>query len=727
VTLAALRPRPNELNARPVLTSAPLKSGFDRDALSRYGDPSWDLGPAVFRENARRCHVTVHFEAIEDGGVREAVRELLYARLNISLPGHRVKLPPASVRQGFNRARRFFEFVRAELGAVDLQRIDQGLLDRYARRLKADGQRRPEVTGNLLEIVTDLYAYRQHLPSGGLGFQPWQGRAPMSVAGYRCVRENRTPRMPEPVITALLIWSLRYVTVFANDIFAARAELDRLEARRDRLILSDAPFDQKQRRARQRKRLQAVFAQRRRQGRGVPIWTTAHNGIVRRDPLTGVNTPPVNAHLLHLYIGVDPKADPGAHIQLEGCAPDLVAAALKDLGVEIGGMDTPISIDPATGKPWRPPFDVKALTREERMLQAAAYILCAYLTGMRDCEVQAMRRGCLSITRSEDGVIMRHRVRSIAYKGRPSRGEPEQWITIEPVAQAIAVLEQLTRRAADARGLDTLWPVLSAQPRTKDYVSAEIVRQLNVYRDHLNVLFGGNGEPAVPHGPDGQPWRITTRQFRRTIAWHIANRPFGTIAGMIQYKHASAAAFEGYAGASSSGFRAEIENQRTIGQLDDLLVYFGDRQDGLMPSGPAGPHIARTLDAVAAELGPLPAMVADRARLRTLLASLARTLHVGFLADCFFDPATAVCLKHATNTDAKVPLTALCQPTRCPNACITARHRPAWAKAAADAAALLKEKRLAEPQRIALRQDLARFRAVLDGIDPSSSLNATAK
>jgi hypothetical protein len=46
------------------------------------------------------------------------------------------------------------------------------------------------------------------------------------------------------------------------------------------------------------------------------------------------------------------------------------------------------------------------------MLQAAAYIVCAYLTGMRDCEVQAMRRGCLSIARSEDGLIERQRVRS---------------------------------------------------------------------------------------------------------------------------------------------------------------------------------------------------------------------------------------------------------------------------------------------------------------------------
>ena len=70
----------------------------------------------------------------------------------------------------------------------------------------------------------------------------------------------------------------------------------------------------------------------------------------------------------------------------------LVLDAIQTLGTETGGMDTPISNDPVTAKPWRPRFDPKTLLIEERMLQAACYIVCAYLTGMRDAEVQAMRR-----------------------------------------------------------------------------------------------------------------------------------------------------------------------------------------------------------------------------------------------------------------------------------------------------------------------------------------------
>jgi hypothetical protein len=175
------------------------------------------------------------------------------------------------------------------------------------------------------------------------------------------------------------------------------------------------------------------------------------------------------------------------------------------------------------------------------------------------------------------------------------------------------------------------------------------------------------------------------------------------------------------------GFRAEVEAQRALGQLDDILAYFDEHRAGKSPYGPAAPRIAKTMAAAADELGPLPAMIADRARLRVLLASLARTLHVGILADCFFDPSTALCLKHTSASDRATPLVALCEPTRCSNACITARHRPVWTRAADDARILLREKRLSELQRVALRRDLDRIEAVLDGITKPASPDPLAR
>ncbi|HQV05047.1 MULTISPECIES: integrase [unclassified Novosphingobium] len=705
----------------PVLMSVPLRPGCNRADLSRYGDQTWDLSPGVFRDNARRCHVTVHFSSIEDPAIADALRQFLHARLNVDLPGHRPRLQPAAVRGEANRALLFFNFVKADLGRFDLARVDQSLLDRFARSKRREGLR-PVAVAVLLRVIFDLHELRRHLPTARLRIDPWPGRSPFSVAGARYIPgENRTPRIPEAIMTPLLSWSLRYVTCHAGDILAARAELDRLEATRNRLIAAEEGLDPAVRRLRQRQRLLDYVASLRQHGRGIPIWTTAHNGTTRTDPQTGAVTPPINYHLIHLHAGINAQAEPAMHLGLATGAPDLIAAAIAELGTEIGGIDTPNSADPDTGLPWRTRFDAKVLPLEEVMLQSAAYIVCAFLSGMRDSEIQAMRRGCLSITRTEDGTILRYRIKSTAYKGKRGGGEETEWVTIAPVAEAIDVLERLSARAGQARGTTTLWPVLTLRANTKTHVSAEIVRQLNRFRDHLNDQFGSAQAPVIPAGPDGRPWRLTTRQFRRTIAWHIANRPFGTIAGMIQYKHASVAAFEGYAGSSRSGFRGEIEAQRALGQIDDILVYFDERQSGARLGGPAANRVGATLDTAAHELGPLPAMIADRPRLRTMLGSLARTLHVGPLADCFFDPATALCLNRISEPGASGPMISMCEPVRCPNACIAERHRPAWQRGADEARLLLREKRLPEPQRVTLQAEVARIQRVLEQIAPGTA------
>lgn len=48
-------------------------------------------------------------------------------------------------------------------------------------------------------------------------------------------------------------------------------------------------------------------------------------------------------------------------------------------------------------------------------------------------------------------------------------------------------------------------------------------------------------------------------------------------------------------------------------------------------------------------------MIADRVILHMLLAGLARTLHVGILVDCLFDPSLAVWLKFKSGPDRVAP------------------------------------------------------------------------
>lgn len=161
-----------------------------------------------------------------------------------------------------------------------------------------------------------------------------------------------------------------------------------------------------------------------------------------------------------------------------------------------------------------------------------------------------------------------------------------------------------------------------------------------------------------------------------------------------------------------------MEQEHRNGQLDDILEYFDAHEIGDTFGGPGASRLKIVFEDASKQLGPLPARIADRGRIRTMLSDLARTLHVGVLADCFFDPATAVCLK--TATDQTKPQTSLCQPTKCPNACIRARHLPAWQKAEEEVNALLKEKRLSAIQRASLKAERTRIRGVIGRGSPES-------
>ncbi|WP_206057433.1 hypothetical protein [Nitratireductor sp. XY-223] len=565
-----------------------------------------------------------------------------------------------------------------------MEAVDQALLDAYLAFIRDSGKRTPQQVARIVEIAIDLHRHGEVLTLGGYSCRPWRGRSASRIAGCpRDTGENRTPRIPEPVIDVLLRWAVKYVDHFTDDILAAAAERERLERKRQTTRAATRTVVGK---------FDSYVRARRRAGRGIPVRSVRAEG----------EEPDFNFPLIAAQVG----CSTGMLYHPEAFRAHLSFAA-DWIGVEIGGMDTPISNDPDTGEPWRARFDNASIDHEQRMLQAACYIVCAYLSGMRDSEIQAMRLNCLDVTRSADGVIERYRVRSLAYKGRGARGHPEEWITIAPVARAIDVLKRLSAAARRKRGTLSLWPMLSDKGPTTVHLGTGVNALLNDFRAHLDAAYGDETAPIVP-AIDGKTWRLTTRQFRRTVAWFIANRPFGAVAGKIQYKHASIAMFEGYAGGGEADFKREIEQERALGQLDDIVDHYEDFRRGLKPTGPASARILAEFEQVKDKLGDLPGRIVDRQRLRAMLTQLARTLHVGLLNDCFFDPATAYCLDRTKVAERGAPMLSHCSPDRCPNACISRRHLAPWRDSIADGEALLKDKRLSVLQRRALREEIAR-------------------
>jgi hypothetical protein len=98
---------------------------------------------------------------------------------------------------------------------------------------------------------------------------------------------------------------------------------------------------------------------------------------------------------------------------------------------------------------------------------------------------------------------------------------------------------------------------------------------------------------AVPIPGVGEP--LTTRRFRRTLAWHIARRPGGVIARTLQYCHHAIEMFESYAGTSASGLRAEVEAEQAIARGEHLLAMTDQHQHHHDLTGPAAGEAAALL------------------------------------------------------------------------------------------------------------------------------------
>ena len=70
----------------------------------------------------------------------------------------------------------------------------------------------------------------------------------------------------------------------------------------------------------------------------------------------------------------------------------MIAAAADELGVsDASYLCTPVraALD---GQPWLPAFTFAGMPQMSRLLQAACYVVIAYLSGMRDSEKRAELR-----------------------------------------------------------------------------------------------------------------------------------------------------------------------------------------------------------------------------------------------------------------------------------------------------------------------------------------------
>ena len=623
-----------------VFAGRPLRAGRALESTSRFSDDVWDLSPAMLKKHERRF--ILDFRPIP-ASHRETGKELCYAMLGGPVPPGEDRPAAATVRTAFTDYARFLTWAAGRNASVsgmtgaDLEDYQRFL----GRSLPNPGTRKRACSG-----VRKFWLWRSSLPSGGLRFDPlhldgWS--TPNARAG-----ENATARIPEEVFGPLFVWAMRFIDGFSADILAA-----------DRRWRAPLPPGGPHPYGGLPVQLRAWLGERIAASRPLPAWrgkasTTAIALELGRDRIS-----------VGRYRRMIDEA-----AAIVGITPQTVSGRPA-----LGRLD---------GQPWIEALLADHTERDSlaslaRLLQDACYIALAFLSGARDSEIKHLQRGCLTIERDAAGTPYRWKMRSLVFKGENDpAGVPATWSIGEPAARAITVLEQLQPPETQ-----DLFARLEHSPGTKpDAVSRVLTSsatnaRLNGFAAWINDYCQRHHRAdRIPPVGD-RTWHLANSQFRRTLAWFIARRPGGVIAGALAYRHHCVQVFEGYAGTSESGFRAEVESEQALARGQHLMASVESHQHTQL-AGPAADEAASRLEEFGSRAGFGGKVVLDDNRLRRLMARHDPAVYPGEYVTCVHDHTKALCEKARHGRGEGLPDHGGCKPLACHNVALTEGNVASW-------------------------------------------------
>jgi integrase len=550
----------------------------------RYRDPVWPLAPLT--ENPSAARPKIHWEkwppCFRDE-MRLAAWNLVNGQLRPTfLLGHGSRMRGRLSAHHVHATTEQWRYLAAWLEQRGIRRLADctaDVLHDYGQRARDAGHGRNEVL-KTLAALTRLWALDQLSASpAGIGKPPWEE---LGIDGYlpaagRSGGENATEPLAEQTIGPLLVWAMRMTEDLSGDILAAWTE-------RQRLISSA------------------------RAAVGTPAGRAALEAYLR--PLIDSGAPLPSTHLkgkaglAHQYVAGITGASFGQVSRFTMVNRLSAAADLSGpcpLNVPVTGR--------IAGKPWRPALDFNEAPSLMRHLGTAAFIVCAYLTGMRPGEILGLRAGCCpDPVPGPDGRTGRHLIRGLEFKtatdehGNHRSAGTERtvpWVAITPVVNAIRVLERMVPAGHllfdhHAHDLASTRPGTgSLQPKAVRHRIEDFAAWAN--REAASLGLPGQTIPADPHGDVG------TMRFRRSLAWHIARRPNGLVALAIQYGHMRTAfdtwASEGYGSRSRNGIHDLIELETALATAGTAAALREDLDNG---GGISGPAARRAIMAAAA-------------------------------------------------------------------------------------------------------------------------------
>ncbi|MEU6972887.1 hypothetical protein AB0A71_35265 [Kitasatospora aureofaciens] len=340
--------------------------------LPRYGDERWSL--LALTQNPSATDDLIRWAWFPEI-FREAFRYATWSLINYPLPdpemlrhgsAMRSKLSSGRVLKTVNQWSIFAQWL-TERGIGTLSRVAAEDLAEFAAHLdKVRGLSRNTATSHLIGLSRLHYYGRFHLPpQDRLVEPPWLSEGLDDyLPAASALGENITEPIAPATMGPLLVWALRFVEEFADDIMTANEEHARLSTTAEALRGYRHPASADG--------LLAFLDGLKAEGKPVPTATVKGRKLaVPGIFLAGKTGTP--AERVHQIMG---KPAWRAYIAANPGPCLLEAPVTATLG----------------GEPWHEPFEFYTFTALVRHLVTACYIVLGYLTGMRTGEKGAELR-----------------------------------------------------------------------------------------------------------------------------------------------------------------------------------------------------------------------------------------------------------------------------------------------------------------------------------------------
>ena len=544
------------MQSHPLLAEAPVP---------QFGDTEeWNLN-GVIRRPARlpACAWTLAFShELAEPSWNLLAREISMIMLNprhpaVTAAGLSLKPAPAHPTTVINELSHLRQLVRlAEANGLPphLMSWHDNDLRRLTRVL------REQLPGSIRHYIATLKMLHQYGPAltcRGLRSDPWSGTSARTVAQTSAVAVVSTPVIPPEQWFPLIRAAWTYVHTFAPDILRAQQRYQHLLAQATAMTPDrDTRLDR---------------------------WLAdpANPIPVHADPHVHAE---VNWSLLTLTLGWKPTC--AATLFGRNRISNLQRIARVEQALAHGHPTTTGVIDDLTriehrdGRHavWHPGLAPQVIGLELRMLRNACYTLVVGLSMMRDSEVHEIAPGSIVDHYGTPAI------KSTKGKHDPNLPVKHWWIT-EPVAEAIAVAEELSEHH------DRLFPPLLRK-------SADVSRShqmLDAFINHVNATTAQSGLEPIP------PGKARPHMFRRTMAMLTDQFPGSEIALGIQLKHIASRALanrstQGYANADTSWadhLESAIDAAR-FRRIEDL--YHAHKAGQPIGYGPGADRITQTFN-----------------------------------------------------------------------------------------------------------------------------------